>query len=192
MRDFFVLFAQPRQPWLDANALKEKYHELTRRSHPDVRRDEGSKAFEEINEGYQVLSDPKQRVEHLLALEGDTLPPRDRTLPADLQEYFSQIGNLRHAIQRVFAEIGDITSALKISLLKNDLLRLKKQLSQILGTLTSSYDECMEELRRLNDVWKENRREAIGPLQVLHDRMAYLSRWIAQLKEIELQFSLRS
>ena len=92
----------------------------------------------------------------------------------------------------MFAEIGDITSALKISLLKNDLLRLKKQLSQILGTLTSSYDECMEELRRLNDVWKENRREAIGPLQVLHDRMAYLSRWIAQLKEMELQFSLRS
>ena len=192
MRDFFALFDQPRQPWIESDVLKEKHHDLTRLAHPDLRGHNASKNFEEINEGYRILSEPKQRIAHLLTLEGDTIARRDETLAADLQEYFLQIATLRQATQRVFAEIGDISSAIKLSLVKNDLLQLQKQTRQLLEQLSRSYDDCLEELRGLNEVWKKDRNEAIAPLRLLHDRLAYLSRWIAQLKEMEMQFALRS
>ena len=191
MTDFFILFAQPRQPWLEQDVLKEKHHQLTRQAHPDVRRGDTSKNFEEINEAYRVLSDPKQRIEHLLALEGDVVARQDQALPADLQDYFLQIATLRQQIQRVFVEMGEISSAIKLSLVKNDLLQFQKQIGELLGQLTSSYDDCLRGLRELNEVWKANRNDAIPQLRALHDRMAYLSRWIAQLKETETQFVLR-
>ena len=107
MTDFFALFGQPRQPWLDPDVLKEKHHELTRRIHPDVRGQEVVEQFEDVNEGYRILSDPRLRIQHLLALEGDEAPARDRLPPADLQEFFLQIGTLSQTMQRVLAQMGE-------------------------------------------------------------------------------------
>ena len=191
MTDFFALFAQPRQPWLDANVLKEKHHDLTRRVHPDVRGEEVLEQFEDINEAYRILSDPRLRVQHLLALEGNVIPPRDRPLPADLQELFLQIGTLSQTAQRLFAKMSDGSSVLTRSLAKTDFLQLQRQTGQLLEQLSHSYDSCLTELQTLNEIWKKKQDETVSQLQRLHDRMAYLLRWIAQLKEMELQLTLR-
>jgi curved DNA-binding protein CbpA len=191
MTDFFALFAQPRQPWLEPNALKEKHHELTRRAHPDVRGDEVPEKSEEINEAYRILSDPKLRIEHLLKLEGDVTAERNGALAPDLQELFLQIGTLCQTTQRVFTKIGDDSSALARSLAKSELLPLERQTGQLLEQLSHLYDDCLKELQGLNETWNKKEEEAVTQLQRLHDRMAYLSRWIAQLKEMELQFTLR-
>ena len=53
MTDYFALFGQPRQPWLDPNVLKEKHHELTRRAHPDVR---GQRSSEQLRRGQRSVS----------------------------------------------------------------------------------------------------------------------------------------
>ena len=191
MTDFFALFAQPRQPWLEPNVLKEKHHELTRRAHPDLRGHEVPEKFEEINEAYRILSDPKLRIQHLLQLEGDVNPKRDRPVPSDLQELFLQIGTLCQTTQRVLTKIGDDSSALARSLAKSELLQLERQTGQLLEQLSHLYDDCLAELRGLNKIWNKKQEEAVTQLERLHDRMAYLSRWIAQLKEMELQFTLR-
>lgn len=191
MIDFFALFAQPRQPWLDADVLKQQHHELTRRAHPDLHGGATSGRFEEINEAYRILSDPKQRIEHLVALENAPIPPRDQTLAADLQEYFLRIATLRQQVQHLFTEMGEISSAIKLSLVKNEFLQLQKQTQQLLEELNRSYDGCVSELRELNEVWKQNRNEAMASLHTLRDRMSYLARWLDQLKETELQLKLR-
>ena len=191
MTDFFALFAQPRQPWLEPDILKEKHHQLTRLAHPDVRGQDVVEKFEDINEAYRILSDPRLRIQHLLALEGDVIPARDRPLSTDLQEFFLQIGTLSQSIQRVFAQMGEGTSVLARSLAKTDLLQLQRETGQLLDQLSGSYDSCLTELRALNETWKKKRDETVSQLQRLHDRMAYLSRWIAQLKEMELQLALR-
>ena len=147
MTDFFALFGQPRQPWLDPNVLKEKHHQLTRVAHPDVRGQEVVEKFEDINEGYRILSDPKLRIQHLLALEGDVSPARDRPLPTDLQEFFLQIGTLSQTMQRVFAQMGEGSSVLTRSLAKTDLLQLQRQTGQLLEQLSRSYDSCLTELQ---------------------------------------------
>jgi curved DNA-binding protein CbpA len=190
MTDFFALFAQPRQPWLEPNILKEKHHELTRRAHPDVHGEDVAGKFAEINEAYRILSEPRLRIQHLLQLEGQVSPKQDRSLPADLQELFLQIGTLSQASQRIFAQTGDASTLLARSLTKRQLLPLQEQTEELLEQLSRLYDECLAELRNSNDMWNK-KQEAVSRLQRLHDRMAYLSRWIAQLKEMKLQLAMR-
>jgi curved DNA-binding protein CbpA len=191
MIDCFSLFAQPRQPWLEENVLKEKHHELTRHAHPDVCGHEVPGKFEEINEAYRILSEPKLRIQHLLQLEGEISPPRDRPIPSDLQELFLQIGTLCQTTRRVFAQIGNGSAALARSLAKTDLLRLERETRELLEQLSQSYNDCLADLRTLNELWNSKQEETMTQLRRLHDRMGYLSRWIAQLKEMELQFKLR-
>ena len=51
------------EPGADAKAIKSVYRKLARQHHPDVNPGDKSSVekFKEINEAYQVLSDPEQR-----------------------------------------------------------------------------------------------------------------------------------
>lgn len=189
MTDFFVLFDQPRKPWLDAETLKKKYHELTRVAHPDLQTRAPDVKFEEVNEAYRVLSDPKLRTQYLLTLEGHSSTALDRVLPEDLQELFLQIGSLSQKVKLLLAHIGAESSALTLSLLKSNLLQARSEVGDLLKQLTHLYDNCLTGLEKLSEAWDQNRGQNAPRLQALHDRMAYLSRWMTQLKEMEFQLS---
>jgi molecular chaperone HscB len=186
MTDFFALFEQPRRPWLDPRLVKEKYLQLTRVAHPDVNKGESDISFETINEAYRVLSEPKLRIQHLLALEGQSRTAVDRALPEDLQRLFLQIAELSQKTQRLHTSA---TSALAISLTKNEVSELRSQLEQLLDELTRAFEKCLGELREMNQIWDTDRATALLQLQTLHHRLSYLSRWIEQLKEMQFQLA---
>lgn len=190
MTDFFALFQAPRRPWLDPEVLKQKYHQLTRAAHPDVRAREESALFKEINEAYRVLLDPKQRIQHLLALENGAPAATNRTVPADLQELFPRVGAVAQKSRAVLEQIGNATGALSRSLLKTDLVNLQLQTGELLNELASSYEDCLTELRKLNEIWNNDKMQAIERLKMLYDDISYLTRWIAQLEEAQFQLSL--
>jgi DnaJ-domain-containing protein 1 len=190
MTDFFALLEQPRQPWLDPAALKQKYHQLTRAAHPDVPSCESSTEFASINEAYRTLLDPKLRIHHLLALEAAKPSERNCVVPEELQELFLKIGSLTQNSQRLLEQFGNTKSELSRSLLKADLLDLQRQAQECLEQSRASHENCVAELHQLNTLWNTNEQQAIIGLNVLHDRIAYLSRWIAQLEEMQFQLSL--
>jgi molecular chaperone DnaJ len=63
-RDYYEILNVPRDASLDE--IKAAYRRLAREYHPDVRKDDpqAEERFKEINEAYQVLSDPQKRAEY--------------------------------------------------------------------------------------------------------------------------------
>src|SRR5437879_6369452 len=97
MTDYFAIFNEPRRPWLDCEALKEKFHALTAAHHPDVS-DDGAVDFAAVNAAYSTLREPRARLRHLLELEFPDALARAQQIPAGIAELFTQIGRQRQAL----------------------------------------------------------------------------------------------
>jgi molecular chaperone DnaJ len=77
--------------------IRAAYHELARRIHPDIIGPVGTSRFQDINEAYEVLSDPARRRAHDLEFEeperGTEVPVRRRPpAPAAAPEPMSLFG----------------------------------------------------------------------------------------------------
>ncbi|HEX4630767.1 MAG TPA: DnaJ domain-containing protein [Chthoniobacterales bacterium] len=183
MTDYFALLEQPRAPWLDPEALKEVFRHKTLEQHPDTSASFSSNAFAELNEAYQVLQDPKRRLQHLLELQGSPPSRTAASVPSELQELFLRIGASNQQARLLLERIRGQSSALERSLLKPRLLEVQ---------------QAIENLRReIRDLTETANRELknIGPAQVdkisrLHSTFAYLGRWTEQLDEVAFQLSL--
>ena len=105
--------------------VKEKYHQLTRATHPDVSGAHRDIEFDEVNEGYRVLSDPRLRIQHLLALQGELPDAGSRAAPAELQDLFLQVATLTQKTQGLFANIAGKSSPLILSFMKTEIVKLR-------------------------------------------------------------------
>jgi curved DNA-binding protein len=73
-RDYYQVLGVP--PTASAEELQQAYRRLARRHHPDVNKDPGAEdRFKEVNEAYQVLSDPDTRARY------DRFGPDFRRIP---------------------------------------------------------------------------------------------------------------
>src|SRR5438552_2017449 len=68
MTDAFVLLDEPRRPWLDAEALKQKFLPLSGASHPDrihsapeAEKQAATSHYAELNAAYNTLREPRDR-----------------------------------------------------------------------------------------------------------------------------------
>jgi curved DNA-binding protein CbpA len=193
--DYFALLDQPRRPWLDPEQLKAKHQQLTLALHPDISADEATKpeaanssSFSAINEAYRVLSDPKQRLGHLLGLEGHS-PSSSGSVPNELIELFARIGDFIRETDDLLKKIAGATSALAKSLLQPQMLDAQRQGSELLDQLQRLSNHALNELRRFDGLWDDQREEVIERLEDLYRNFAYLSRWTEQLRERQFRLS---
>jgi curved DNA-binding protein len=78
-RDYYEVLGVPRSA--DAEQIQQAFRTLARRHHPDVNKDPSAEErFKELNEAYQVLSDPKTRARY------DRFGPDFRQYPEDFDE----------------------------------------------------------------------------------------------------------
>lgn len=188
MTDYFALLDQPRAPWLDPAALKEIFHRKTLAHHPDAMVTGSGNEFAELNAAYQTLQDPKRRLHHLLNLEGHP-PSANQTVPAQLQELFPALGALRQRVDVVLEKNRTTTNALSRSLLKPEILALRKDLETWRNKIGALLDSATEELRELNSRWASDSDAQIVPLSELYLQFAYLGRWSDQLDEAAFQLA---
>jgi hypothetical protein len=184
MTDYFALLEQPRLPWLDREALKQVYHAKTLQMHPDSGT---GAAFAELNEAYQVLQDPKRRLQHLLGLHQATRAGANQPVPPDLQELFLRIGGLNQRLQPVLEKIRAASNELSRSLLKGQLLSRQKEIADLRGKVGAMSAAAEERLKEMNRAWPADPTPQIDALQDLQLRFAYLNRWSEQLDELAFQ-----
>jgi len=191
MTDYFALLDEPRRPWLEPDELKQKYHRLTLAAHPDTR-DESTPedSFTELSRGYRTLSDPRQRLLHLLKLEGYAPAADAKALPADLDDLFLNVGLLNQQIDLVARRLADATTSLGKSMLTPELLKVQTGVQDQLDRLRGIYDDQLRRLQSLNDTWISDQTRTLSQVASVYGHITYLSRWIDQLQEKRVQLSV--
>jgi hypothetical protein len=188
MTDCFSLLQQPRRPWLNAERLKEKYVQLTISMHPDRQRPQPENPapdFANINNAFRVLVDPKTRLQHLLKLEG--IDTSADTVPETLASAFLETGTLIQEIDLLLSRTtaNNLSKALR----HPEILEMRKLAADRLDKLQAMYQGALEELQKLDQLWAST-HEIAPELCALSSKLAYLTRWIAQLEERQFQLSL--
>ncbi len=66
-KDYYLILGVPRQA--SQNGIRDAYRSLAKQCHPDLAGESGTPDFQNINEAYEVLSDPDQRRSYNRSLE---------------------------------------------------------------------------------------------------------------------------
>ena len=183
MTDYFALLEQPRTPWLEPESLKEVFRRKTLEHHPDTSASSSSDAFAELNEAYQVLQDPKRRLQHLLELQGAPPSRAAESVPNELQELFLRIGESNQQARFLLKRSPGQSSALERSLLKPRLLEVQQAIENLRRELRDLTEAANGELKQIEPAQLEQ-------LSRFHSKFAYLGRWTEQLDELAFQLSL--
>jgi DnaJ-domain-containing protein 1 len=206
MKNYFALLDEPRRPWLDAEALKSKFHALSSEAHPDrvhsaseTDKQAATARYAELNAAYQCLREPRDRVQHLLELELGGKPGGIERVPEDTMELFAQVGQSCRDVDSFLAGRARVTAPLlKVQIFQRG-LEWTDKLQALLQVLHARRAALEAALQSMNEAWEsapdpgDSRRAAVLPLAQLEQTyraLSYLSRWTAQLNERVVQLSL--
>jgi curved DNA-binding protein CbpA len=190
MTDYFALLEQPRRPWLDPEELKQVFHKKTLEAHPDAQTQSGGdETFTQLNEAYQVLREPKRRLHHLLSLEGSSPATKNVSIPANIESLFPMVAALMQEMDGVIQKVASSSNALRRSLVRPELLRTAESTRQMLETLVQLHDEAVGELRELSKSWLPGETAHQIELHTLYLQFSYLTKWISELREKQLQLT---
>jgi curved DNA-binding protein CbpA len=182
MTDYFAVLEQPRAPWLDPATLKEVFRRKTLEHHPDITTSGSEARFAELNEAYQVLQDPKRRLQHLLELQGRTTSSGAQPVPPDLQDLFLQIGAASQRATTLLEKTRGASSALTRSLLKPESSAVQQEIENLRAKLQNMIEDADRRLQHTNVT-------QLDEIAALQEIFAYLGRWSSQLNELAFQLS---
>ena len=96
--DCFSALGLPRQLTIDLDALERRYHELSRKIHPDrfaskgpKVRDTSLRATATLTRSYRTLRDPVARGLYWLELNGEKLAENNKRVPPELAELVFEV-----------------------------------------------------------------------------------------------------
>lgn len=156
--NYFELYELPVAFNIDANLLKKKFYELSKRYHPDFyvneSEDEQQSVLElstQINKAYQVLSDSQKRVEYILNLhhliaEGDKYQLS--------QDFLIEMMDINEALMEL--ELNPDASILES--IMTQIHDLEKTISKELAVYTAVFDSQNNQgrensLLKIKDIW---------------------------------------
>ena len=96
--DCFAALGLPRKLTIDLDALERRYHELSRKLHPDrfaskgvAVRDASLRATATLTRSYRTLRDPVARGLYWLELNGEKLAENNKRVPPELAELVFEV-----------------------------------------------------------------------------------------------------
>lgn len=206
MTDYFTLLDEPRRPWLEPDEIKAHFLERSREVHPDRfhnraedEKRSASQRYTELNTAYQCLTDPKERLQHLLTLELGAKPKDIQRIPPGTMDLFVEVGQLCRDVDSFLEERAKVTSPmLKVPMFQRA-LEWTEKLQTVQQHVNQKRDELLRELQTMNADW--DTAPAIGSpdrlaklplerLEQIYRVLSYATRWNEQLQERTVQLAL--
>jgi DnaJ-domain-containing protein 1 len=208
MTDYFKLLNEPRRPWLEAEALKGRFLQISSTAHPDrfhnspaEEKARAGQQYAELNAAWQCLSEPKERLLHLLELEGGARPKDVQRIPPGTMDLFMEVGQLCREVDVFLGERGKVTSPLlRVQMFERG-LEWTDKLNALQAKVNALQDGLTAELQSMNRAWETApavgtpEREAALPLEQLEQvyrRWSYVGRWTEQLQERLVQLAMQT
>jgi DnaJ-domain-containing protein 1 len=188
MTDSFALLDEPRRPWLDPEALKEKIHKLSVVHHPDVARDDGSN-FTALNAAYKTLHDPKTRVRHLLELEFPGALATHLEIPPDIARLFETMTRERQSVASFLEKKARLSTPLELALIASEQVELMAVLERLRALLEQKQEGILVQLKFVDAVWEDDRERSGKTLLDIYQSVSYVGKWIDQIREDLLKMS---
>ena len=182
MTDAFALLDEPRQPWLDSAALKEKFLPRSAPTHPDKFQDPAEKAaaqtrFADLNTAHEILRDPKRRLQHLLTFERGKPPAEVHDILPATVALFQQVGQLLRDVDPFLVQREAETSPLLKAQTYPQALDWLEQVNTLQQTLTQTLQTLDTQTQALNTHWTPE------TLEPLFHQYSYLQKWQEQLND---------
>lgn len=199
MTDAFALLSEPRRPWLDPGLLKARILPLLASTHPD-RVHGGSEAerlaahdrHAALNEAFNLLKEPRDRLLHLYSLEAGAAPADIQRIPPGTMDLFVEVGQLCRDLDAFLKRKSEATSPMvRVALLEEGFTWLDR-VQDLQSRVHARRDGLESELRELNAAWdaappvtSADRRTALplDRLEQIYRSMSYVARWTSQLQE---------
>ena len=203
MTDYFALLGEPRRPWLDPEALKQKFLALSVNVHPDrahqlaeAGRQAAHQRYTELNAAHNCLREPKDRLRHLLELELATLLKDMQQPPADMVNLFLEIGRTCRDVDAFLAERAGVESPLlKVQFFERAQNWIEK-LKTLRQAINLRREQLIEELKAIDTAWMnldpnniQGRNDLLDRMDVLYRLFGFLARWGQQIQEREMRLS---
>jgi DnaJ-domain-containing protein 1 len=206
MTDYFLLLNEPRRPWLDPESLKARFLLLSSEVHPDrfhsaapAEREAAGRRYTELNTAWQCLTDPKDRLLHLLELERGAKPPNVQRIPPGTMDLFMEVGQRCREVDAFLAERSAVNSpVLKVRLFEKA-MAWTDQLSAVQRDVNAKREALEADLRAMNGAWESappvgapGRAAALplDQLEQIYRALSYVSRWTEQIQERMVQLAM--
>lgn len=204
MTDHFLLLEVPRRPWLEPEALKQKFLALSSAHHPDrahnapaAERAASQARYTGLNAAYSCLREPRTRLRHLLELERGGKPGEVQAIPADLMELFLELSKPMREADAFLREKAAVTSPLlKVRLFERG-QEWSDKLAGFQRELRSRHDALLEQVKELDAAWphhmaadEASRESALRRLEQVFRALSFIARWSEQLQERIVQLAL--
>jgi molecular chaperone HscB len=157
--DCFAALGLPRRLTLDLDALERRYHELSRKIHPDrfaskgpKVRDASMRATATLTRSYRTLRDPVARGLYWLELNGEKLAENNKRVPPELAE-------LVFEVQEQLAEM-------QLSADPEEALERATEIAARRIELQFKMDEALAELDRNFAKWDESADQKMLTLEL--------------------------
>ncbi len=177
MLDHFAALELKRQLSLSADAVRERFQELSRVAHPDA--EGGSEErYAALVAGDAVLRDRARRIIHWMALHGVTHDPRAVEPSPWVPETFGAVAEMVKSASELVVKSEAATSALGRAVVDREKVMLTDSVKELLDELRGRATALDNRLAEL-DSGEEVEIDEISRLAV---DAGFVQRWIDQLR----------
>lgn len=183
MRDYFSEMGLPRRASLDAGEIRESFHKLARRIHPDSGVQPDGEAFEALNRAHVELASCPRRIWHLLELEyGSKNLEKSGGVGERLVDLFSAVGRVIAVAETIAVKRSSASSDLGRALLEEEAVSARASLASVNAEIASAITGYEATLPELDRMIQAAAPDAISSGLDLWRNLTFLEKWRGQIQ----------